>query len=744
MASPAAVSSQPSDLAASRPEWWEVWGQRRAHWLADHPTLVRRVAWVRTVGLWLALVYLLVGLALAPELRWGVRAWVGAVWVVVAWFFVARTKTLTWSGFMRFFAVCGAWSLVVGWVLTRVSSWRGMWGTSGTGPLTMVAGVGEEALKLVPLAMLAVLAPRRVARFAAVDFALLGIAAGAAFEGVEEAARRTAYFAPDPTELGLAGLDRYLYEGLPPGWTTFGLWPIPSDWSNGPAGFGGHVVTTGLVAALVGLGVVAWRAAARRRLVVRWSVRAAAVVVPVAGLVSVMADHMALNAQGRTAEDWLDPAVSAVPWWLRVPWSALGHGHCRPAVLVVLVVACLMVDGFVLAARPWSSLLPGSAWGPVTRVGAWLSGWHARSRWPGRAVASTANALLALVWITGRDWGQQVAAHARQRGEPRRESLRRGRTAVAAQRALREAVMEDRAGAVRPWVRRLVAVGLLAGLVVMALVVAPDLASRTGPGMHRVDPSWLGGVLDGLADWWDGLSGSQKIAIGVGIAALVVLSGGSVALGMGISGAALWGLDHASGIGTFARDPRAATRDYFANATPAQLAVDGGELLLTFTPGAFGATAGRGVRAAAKEFADDPAAAWARVRAARGDEGAAQIPGRRPRGDEPAAGGSPDGAFHDPYPDDPAWDPFNSEWHRPSLKPPEPPSQVTGYRSHAIDRLEGSGAMGQGVTRQRVEDLVSSPRMKPKWQPDKDTWLYVDGDLQVSVNVKGQIVTVIF
>ncbi|MCL2090587.1 MAG: hypothetical protein FWH11_05100 [Micrococcales bacterium] len=307
-------------------EWYQVLGQWRAEWLARRPRLARRVAVTRTVVAWLALVYVAVLFVVQPDLRLGLRAWLGAVWVVVAWFFLARTKTLTFSGAVRFFAVCGVWSVVVAVLLDRVSSSRGMWGASGSGSATLVAGIGEEVLKLVPLVVLGLAAPRRVSRFSAADFALLGVAAGAAFEGVEEAIRRTAYMTSDGV---FVQLDRFLYgDGLPPGWVHFGLWPVPTDWDDQGAGFGGHVVTTGVVAALAGLAVAAWRTVRRRHLVVRWAVRAVAVGVVLVGLVSVMADHVLYNAQGRASREvLLDPEVSALPWWVRVPWSALGHGQ---------------------------------------------------------------------------------------------------------------------------------------------------------------------------------------------------------------------------------------------------------------------------------------------------------------------------------------------------------------------------------------------------------------------------------
>lgn len=145
------VTARPGGAAASPREWWQVWAERRARWLAGHAALARRVRLVRTVLAWLMPVYLLVLVAVMPDVRAGVRVWLGTLWVVVAWFFLARTKTLTWSGFVRFFSACAVWSMVVGATLLAVSADLGGTLGMGQGAVTFVAGIGEEALKVVPV-----------------------------------------------------------------------------------------------------------------------------------------------------------------------------------------------------------------------------------------------------------------------------------------------------------------------------------------------------------------------------------------------------------------------------------------------------------------------------------------------------------------------------------------------------------------------------------------------------------------
>jgi hypothetical protein len=83
------------------------------------------------------------------------------------------------------------------------------------------------------------------------------------------------------------------------------------------------------------------------------------------------------------------------------------------------------------------------------------------------------------------------------------------------------------------------------------------------------------------------------------------------------------------------------------------------------------------------------------------------------------------------------YDPSTGEWFDPEVGPSEPPPRVTGYRTHALERLEL-----RGFTRQQVEDLVSSPPEDPEWQPGPGTWLYEGRDgLEVAVNLAGRVVS---
>ena len=493
---------------------------------------------------------------------------------------------------------------------------------SSPGPHMAVAGIAEETLKLVPVALVAVLAPRRVARFAAVDWLLMGLASGTAFLLVEEGVRRVGLSTGRVGMLDAAfGSDH----GVPLSWIRFGTWPLPTDWTEAGRGYGGHAVTTAIVAGAVGLSIAAVRAVRGRTGFGPLSVRAAAGAVPALALVTAIADHAAFNGGSSltcTGDTpcWLDPSATHVPWWIRAPWSMFGHGHARATVFVVLVVVLLILDGARLARVPAAGLAatPRPAW--IDRAA--LASGRATCTWPvalRTAVVQLVFGILGAAWVLARDVATSVAAFASDAGQPRRVAARRGAGLLSAQRAARELGYDALSPPTRPGLARSVASGALGLLLLGAFVLAPATARNIETAYDS--PFWLAGILNAIAGWWHHQPLVTQIAIGAGIAALIVLSGGSLGLAMGVSGVATWALDRSAGIGTFIQDPDRATRDYFATTTPARLASDTLGVALTFAPGNFGgAIAGRGLRTATEELVADPAAFWAARRISIADD----------------------------------------------------------------------------------------------------------------------------
>mgnify|MGYP000560381081 FL=1 len=124
---------------------------------------------------------------------------------------------------------------------------------------------------------------------------------------------------------------------------------------------------------------------------------------------------------------------------------------------------------------------------------------------------------------------------------------------------------------------------------------------------------FFAGLLEGLAQWWDGLGwAGQVLMIALGVMLIVMLImvlGGSFALAMGATGVMAWGLSHGRGLAALVRDPRNAVMGYVTTVTPGRLCLDVLDLL-TFIPGSAFGRAGRWTAGA-------PASALAEARAMR-------------------------------------------------------------------------------------------------------------------------------
>jgi hypothetical protein len=653
----AGTSAQP--VAAVAPvgapvEWWQRLGVKWAAWTADHPTLTRRLRVARSVWLWASLTGLFVLAVVRPETREALGVFIQIYWLLVLWFLLARTRTVSWRLVAGLFSAGLVWSLVSGLVLYRLAqaATQTQFGSltvpgqvRALGPMIALAGVGEESLKLAPLAVLPLLAPGRVRRFAVVDWLLLGFAAGLSFQAFEELARRTVAQVRGPTLADiLGGPDgRGPASGYPQySWSPLSGW---SEWAPGTQ-FPGHHATTALVAGAVGLAIAGWRYAGRRPPLPRMGLRVASVAGPLIAWWLVVSVHAGGNATTRVGDRWLTADDPSVAWLLRSGWQAANHGVGLRWLLLAVLVTALLVDASRLLAadrlapdqpdpeqpnRP----LPPLPFDPAARSQAWTTRLTGASS--PRALRTLVGAACALIAYTARDIAVLLTAHARQDGEPRYRSLVRGRAAGAMLRALREDAMESTAPTLgSPRVdsirRRVTALTALGALVAATFVLAPAWAHRIGRDVEALNLAtapldhltWLAGLLDSLGTWWDGQSTGSKIAIAIGIAALVALSGGSLGLAFGVSGVGTYFLAHGHGAADFVRDPGTATRSYLATTTPTGVLADGAEAALTFGPWSFaGAAAGRGIRLAAEEYARDPALFIATRRAlAHDDRGA--------------------------------------------------------------------------------------------------------------------------
>ena len=637
----AAVARRAGDVAPA--EWWERLAATWAGFRAAHEVGWSRLARARTLAMWVAFLFVLALLVVSGTYRNSLMVSGSCLVLLLWWYALARTKTLSWRAVSVVFSAAIAWAPVVAWVTTKLSGRVAealhypLGGVSLAGASTAIAGFGEEALKLVPLLLLVLLAPGRVRRFATVDWLLVGFASGLGFQLFEDAARRLvdAVVKPGLFDLILGSADR----GPGSGYPQYGLGPLAGGSSKATGfydiAYAGHHVLTALVAVGIGLGVAAWRHARTTPVASgrSWVWRVAAVGVPAILFWVVVVDHFSYNASADAAS-WADPArygqVSTVPVVLRWSSQVLGHGFGRASLLMGLLVVAMLVDSHrtsALGAAPrmdagGRSLVPGV----LLRFAGTMTGR------PGVAIRAVRD-LVVLVWG---DLATVIVAHHRETSpdgdvEPRAVAARRGVGAAMMlrwERAEHVNVLVNPAstrsrGVRRGWRRvRVAALCALLLVAVIALWLAPALAEHIGYNLTRsAGSTWLAAILDALGGWWDGLSPGGQLAALIVVGAVFGLATGGLGTALFVSGIAGYGLSHAHGLATLTRNPRAAVSGYVSHLTPQGALLDALDLGLTFIPIGGGAVAGRGVKAAVGEFARDPDA-WraARQLALRGEQ----------------------------------------------------------------------------------------------------------------------------
>lgn len=558
---------------------------------------------LRVFAVWAAFPVVLVALIASEDLRLALMAWMGTMWIVFAWFWLARFKTVSWRLISGVFAIGMPWAGVIAWLSSGLAD-------SARVPIddaaaqVVIASIVEEVLKLAPLAVIALVAPGRARRFLISDWLVLGVGLGAGFEAVEEMIRRLTFLSGAMSG-GL--LDRLLCpsEGSAAleclGFPMFGLSPFSGAGGEAYA-YCGHAILTGLVAGSIGLARHLWWRSAGHGPASIAVVRSLCALLPLGALWLAVVDHMGRNASGY--EPW-DLIGGEAPWGL-VGFTAdlAGNGSGQGRLLVCLLVVGAVLDARVLCLGGYSDRLVVDVDVCEGRLGGGVAGsarWEILRSLPtgavGRGVADVVDTLV-LPWLEWRmAWRAVAAGHA----------LRAPRLMIATVMGLREeresaarAVLDPRAG--RRWPTRIIAIGA-ALLAVLLLARVPgltqDLARRTG---SPLDDEWLAGLLEALGLWWESLSPVDQGLFMLLAGALVILSGGGLGLAFNV-GMGLAMLGSARDAADFLRDPKGTIRHYLATHTPSEILADGamwlaGELI----GGGLGHIGGRLVRDAGEEL----------------------------------------------------------------------------------------------------------------------------------------------
>ena len=588
---------------------------------APRPTTAKRAAAlrrVRTAVGWLAPVGLVLVYLSIPDLRPGLRAFLDLGYLLLLWFFVARTKTLSWQSLGALFAIGLPWALLIA-LITRT---LGSGAVDDLGAATALAAVAEPSLILLPVLVLTVLAPTRVRGFSVTDWLLAGLVGGLAFQSVEEMAR-------------LDGEHAEYGSGLLSGGASL----LPH------AGFAGRPVLAALLGVTIGLAVASWRHGGKPQLnpAGRIAWRVLAVLAPLGCWWLVVSVQAGWNATLAVGDRWHTTETPSMPWLLRLGWRLGQHGFGLGWLLLLLFLIALLVDAGRLrnAAEladdplpyPFAPTQAGDQWaGRLTR---WAG---TRSTLPvaaavwliaaGSAVVAYAVRDLVVV-LLGYARAARPSAHrrsgrrpSRRAGrepgvrEPRWTAIARGAAAGVMVRTIRAEAIALAAGPDTPITRRVTraagALGLL-GVLLAAFWLGPHWAGGIGDsvvagssgasGSAGVGPAaWLAGSVAALGPWWDPLALWQYVVIGLGFVALIAFSAGPLDLpGLG-RGSVWFGVRSPSGVGPLDR-----ARSYLGLSSPTELAVDGLGAVLGFLPaGIAGPRTGKQVRGAIQQFIAGP------------------------------------------------------------------------------------------------------------------------------------------
>ena len=589
------VWGRPAGSLQFPPEAWQraQWAWQR--WLSRHEGVARGLLRLSRISQRITIVLLVVAVLVVPRLA---AAMVPTLWMLAClgvMVLLSRTRTISWRAVSVMFSVSVPWALVVAKATELVAASGGM-STSDDGTSIALAAFVEEPGKLVPLMVVALVAPGRGRRLAAVDWALLGYAAGAGFTAAEDGARR---LAPQGMLASLLGGDKGLDYSLN-AWTagSFRLWDSDGLLGRFTAGAGpsplavGHHVSTMTVAMAVGLGIVLWRTGRALGRVVAW-------VLPAVALVQVVVDHAAYNASvaSLTSVSWLDSDDPAV-YWLGAVWQASGRGNNAIAYSVVLFVLCLLAD----ARRRLRTGALGVTAGEAPRVPSVTAiGGPAFVRAPIEAV-------VALVVLSYSDLVVIARGYADRR-MTRPQRMIEGRLTAAQVMEARCDAMAATTPGFEPAARRVFAlitlvVSALIGLVCLwcGVVVAQAIGSSLLFGDS--DSGFFAGLLDELAAWWDSLGPTGQLLVTALGVMLLMSAGSTFALAMGAVGVLTWAAAHGHGLASFIHNPAAATSSYLSNVTAGQLAWDLLDFALTFIPGSvFGAGAHTIARTTARDMA---------------------------------------------------------------------------------------------------------------------------------------------
>mgnify|MGYP000866339260 CR=1 FL=1 len=559
------------------PEVWQrlLWAYQG--WLRRHEGLARVLLRLTRVCQRITFVLMVAALAVVPRLLAALVPAAAMLGCLMVMALLGRTRTVSWRAMSLMFSVGVPWAAVVALLTRVVAGWAGV-KVSDDGAGIALAAFIEEAGKLAPLVVAAMVAPGRVRRFAAVDWVLLGFALGAGFTVAEDGARRLI----PPGPLAQAIGEKLLSYSLNP-WTSGEFTMSSGGWTtqildhtdaSGPM-IPGHQVWTMTLAAAIALGIALWRTRRVAARLVAWA--------PVPAVLTLaVSDHAAYNASARSwaSAAWAGQSHDGFPEWMLDLWQALGQGRSAVPISACLLVLCLLVD----ARRRLRAGELGITGPEVPRPPALGAlGGPSLVRAPLEAVTALAVFSFSDLLVIARAYGKRDLS--------RGERMVQGHTTAAWVLGVRRQAMSATTPGLEPGARwgfavtalamsSLVALGCLWQGITMARAIGPELFY----GDDASTSSYFAGLLDALAAFWDELGPAGQILMIATAVMLLMTAGWSLALALAVTGAASWTMTHGHGLASYLNNPAAAKASYLRNLTLEQALTDGLDLAMTFIP----------------------------------------------------------------------------------------------------------------------------------------------------------------
>ena len=559
------------------PEVWQrlLWAYQG--WLRRHEGLARVLLRLTRVCQRITFVLMVAALAVVPRLLAALVPAAAMLGCLMVMALLGRTRTVSWRAMSLMFSVGVPWAAVVALLTRVVAGWAGV-KVSDDGAGIALAAFIEEAGKLAPLVVAAMVAPGRVRRFAAVDWVLLGFALGAGFTVAEDGARRLI----PPGPLAQAMGEKLLSYSLNP-WTSGEFTMSSGGWTtqildhtdaSGPM-IPGHQVWTMTLAAAIALGIALWRTRRVAARLVAWA--------PVPAVLTLaVSDHAAYNASARSwaSAAWAGQSHDGFPEWMLDLWQALGQGRSAVPISACLLVLCLLVD----ARRRLRAGELGITGPEVPRPPALGAlGGPSLVRAPLEAVTALAVFSFSDLLVIARAYGKRDLS--------RGERMVWGHTTAAWVLGVRRQAMSATTPGLEPGARwgfavtalamsSLVALGCLWQGITMARAIGPELFY----GDDASTSSYFAGLLDALAAFWDELGPAGQILMIATAVMLLMTAGWSLALALAVTGAASWTMTHGHGLASYLNNPAAAKASYLRNLTLEQALTDGLDLAMTFIP----------------------------------------------------------------------------------------------------------------------------------------------------------------